>query len=270
MPRFYRWLGENPGSAAVVEYPWFGMWRVSRIFYLCQEVHRRDVLVATARPWMADRRLAMRNLVAADPAAILASRAGYLVVHRDLGREEARLPELPSYPQARVVARFAPRMRNLATAMANRLRREWGDPDWYDRRVLVWDLARVRRETFNPGAQHSCSMNVQEGALTAVPGPSGRRFRGPGAMNSAFSPGESAAPVGRPQPRDSRFTPEDAGRHPEPRQLARLMSGDLPQPEMLAAIRHLLAGCPRCAEVTRRIWQLGERMPRRGPGRPSR
>lgn len=37
------------------------------------------------------------------------------------------------------------------------------------------------------------------------------------------------------------------------------MSLALPGPEVSAVVRHLLKGCPECAQVTRRLWCLGER-----------
>ncbi len=36
------------------------------------------------------------------------------------------------------------------------------------------------------------------------------------------------------------------------------MRGELPREEVRAVVRHLLAGCPACREVTRRLWALGE------------
>lgn len=87
-------------------------------------------------------------------------------------------------------------------------------------------------------------------------------------MNIASSPGVDI--YGRPKPRDPRLILEQANRHPGPRQLEHLMRGELTRLEVLAVVRHLLAGCPMCAEVTRRMWQLGERMSRRGPARPTR
>jgi hypothetical protein len=46
--------------------------------------------------------------------------------------------------------------------------------------------------------------------------------------------------------------------HLEPARLERFMRGESPRPERLAAVRHLLTGCPRCVAVTRRLWDLGE------------
>ncbi|HKI03950.1 MAG TPA: hypothetical protein VKK31_18360 [Thermoanaerobaculia bacterium] len=51
--------------------------------------------------------------------------------------------------------------------------------------------------------------------------------------------------------------------HPQEDQLGRFMRSELPGPEAPPIVRHLLAGCPRCREVTRRLWKLGERAPLR-------
>jgi hypothetical protein len=55
--------------------------------------------------------------------------------------------------------------------------------------------------------------------------------------------------------------PIPAEDHPAIRQLERLMRGDLSRAEAVGLVRHLLTGCPRCAEVARRFWGLGERPP---------
>jgi hypothetical protein len=50
--------------------------------------------------------------------------------------------------------------------------------------------------------------------------------------------------------------------HPDPSQIARFMRvGGLPREEVRAIVRHLLTGCPRCVEVTRRLWNLGDAPP---------
>ena len=49
--------------------------------------------------------------------------------------------------------------------------------------------------------------------------------------------------------------------HPDSEQLERLMRGELPRREVAEVVRHLLAGCPACLQVTRRLWDLGERAP---------
>jgi hypothetical protein len=52
--------------------------------------------------------------------------------------------------------------------------------------------------------------------------------------------------------------------HPEIAGLQRFMRGESPRDEACAIVRHLLARCPECLQVTRRIWGFGERPPR-GP-----
>jgi hypothetical protein len=46
--------------------------------------------------------------------------------------------------------------------------------------------------------------------------------------------------------------------HPGEEELARFFRGELPGPEARRIVRHLLTHCPRCSEVTRRLWQLGD------------
>ena len=46
--------------------------------------------------------------------------------------------------------------------------------------------------------------------------------------------------------------------HPADRQLERFMRGELPREEVPAVVRHLLAGCPQCVAVTRRVWARGD------------
>ena len=49
--------------------------------------------------------------------------------------------------------------------------------------------------------------------------------------------------------------------HPPVEQLERFLRGELPREEVRAVVRHLLAECAVCREVTGRLWALGERMP---------
>ena len=46
-----------------------------------------------------------------------------------------------------------------------------------------------------------------------------------------------------------------AGPHPERGMLERFVLGRLSPPEMRETARHLLAGCPRCQEVTASLWE---------------
>ena len=49
--------------------------------------------------------------------------------------------------------------------------------------------------------------------------------------------------------------------HPDEGRLKAFMRGELPREEVRAIVRHLLAGCPECLKVTRRLFELGERPP---------
>jgi hypothetical protein len=42
-------------------------------------------------------------------------------------------------------------------------------------------------------------------------------------------------------------------------ELKAFLRGELGRSEVRAIVRHLLAGCPRCAEAARRAWGLGGR-----------
>ena len=46
-------------------------------------------------------------------------------------------------------------------------------------------------------------------------------------------------------------------RHPERVTLERFMRRSLPRADAQAVVRHLLAGCESCREITRRLWDLG-------------
>jgi hypothetical protein len=144
--RGYRWLAAAPAPGAVLEYPWMPMWRANRAFYLFQEVHGREVVVAAPRRLLWDGRLAFRNMAPGDPQGFLASRARFLVVHRDLGSEEDAIPDVFQPARPDIVARHKQVFRRFGKATGDRLRSEWGPPDHADRRVRVWDLDRVRRQ----------------------------------------------------------------------------------------------------------------------------
>src|SRR5688572_20999271 len=136
VPRFYR---ELTAPGAVLEYPWYPIWRLNRAFYLYQEMHGREVVVAPARVLLADDRLAFRNMVPGTPKGFLASRARWLVVHRNLSQEEARI-----YPPIEIDPRHRQLFRSFGQGMVLQLYSEWGRPDRIDRRVAVWDLERIR------------------------------------------------------------------------------------------------------------------------------
>jgi hypothetical protein len=140
LPEAYRKLG--PG--AILEAPWIPVWRVSRAVALYQDAHGREVVLASPEPLLADPRLAFRNLVPVAPEALLGSRARWLVVHRDLGAEEAAIPDLLWPPRMGVGRRFREVFQAEGRRLPRLLRRAWGKPDLADGQLAVWDLDRVR------------------------------------------------------------------------------------------------------------------------------
>lgn len=138
LPPFYRDLGQAADGGEVIECPWVPVWSVNRSFYLYQEIHRRKVLVAPARGLLIDPRIVFRNMVPGTPEGFLASRARWLVVHRNVYAEEAKYGQVLADEHLRRLLRFAPRR------MIRELTEQWGPPDVDDPRIVVWDLARVR------------------------------------------------------------------------------------------------------------------------------
>jgi hypothetical protein len=118
--------------------PWQPVWRFGRALPRYQLVHGREVVVATFVPLFGSSPMALRNVVPATPRELAASRARWLVVHRDLGAEEDAIAAEP-YP-----APLRRTLRSQAARLSAELRRAWGPPDYRDPAVLVWDLARVR------------------------------------------------------------------------------------------------------------------------------
>lgn len=138
MPRFYRELGASR-RGAVLQVPWHPVGWQSRVPPLYQAHHHQDVIGALHPP----RRhlpLALRNSPPLRPRPMLRSRARWLVLHRDLGAEEARQPRAGIEPALHAT------LRRIAADTEARLRRVWGEPHHREAAVVVWDLDRVRTE----------------------------------------------------------------------------------------------------------------------------
>lgn len=144
VPRFYRRLAHSGAPGVVLEFPWLPVWRLNRSFYLYQEVHGRELVVSSPRRLLADPRLRLQNLSLARAEAFLASRARWVVIHRNLREEEERWPESGAYPQPQALLHARRTLDHAGQAMIRRLRRTWGPPDEADRWIAVWDLERVR------------------------------------------------------------------------------------------------------------------------------
>jgi hypothetical protein len=144
VPRPYLALGGPPGST-IVELPWPPVWDFGRCFYVYQEVHGLRVRVAAAAGAPPAGRLRLRNRVDPEPAALLASGARWVVVHRDLALEEERL-ELPAGapPPRRMPPSLAAELAAVGERSAVRFAAAWGPPAFADTAVAVWDLGRVQ------------------------------------------------------------------------------------------------------------------------------
>lgn len=134
----------NLGPGAILEAPWIPVWRVSRAVALYQDAHGREVVMGSPDPLLTDPRVAFRNLVPLTPEAFLASRARWLVVHRDLGAEEEAIPDPLWPPRMGVGRRFHEVFQAEGRRLPRLLRRAWGRPDFEDDALVIWDLDRVR------------------------------------------------------------------------------------------------------------------------------
>jgi hypothetical protein len=145
VPRIYRRLADELPPGAVIEALWPSGW-APRTPAIYQQIHGREVLLAVTDVAARVPNARWRNLLAPTPQAILASRARYLVLHRDPLREEAQvrrggMADPGVFPEGyRQVLADLPRL-------VRSLRRALGRPLLDDEAVVVWDLyeARLRK-----------------------------------------------------------------------------------------------------------------------------
>lgn len=139
VPDLYRRLhGET-----VLEYPWVFIWESNRTFYVYQEIHGGRVLVSTPQRILFRPPLALRNAVAPDPQAFCRSGARYVIVHRNVAREEDRIGPGGRTAEGDIAPPLRRLLRESAAGLARRLQSEWGDPAYADRALWAWDLSRV-------------------------------------------------------------------------------------------------------------------------------
>jgi hypothetical protein len=119
------------------------MWEANRSFYLYQEVHGGRVVVASPQGILYRPPLALRNAVAPEPGAICRSGARYLIVHRNVAREEEGIAPGGRLTEGEAAQPLRRMVRGSAAALGNRLAGEWGAPVYEDGVVRVWDLGRV-------------------------------------------------------------------------------------------------------------------------------
>ncbi len=141
VPAIYSQLPDGP----VIEAPWSTVWEQNRTFYLYQRVHEQRVMVSA--PFDIPRRMGIgfRNEVEPEPAAFLASPARTVVVHLKIPWEEDKVV-IPGRPFTRPMPQGLRRAyRRIGEKLAARLHAEWGQADYSDAQVRVWDLERIRR-----------------------------------------------------------------------------------------------------------------------------
>jgi hypothetical protein len=144
-PRFYRSLALSGSDATIIEYPWQNM--STHAFDAYQHTHGRDVIVASVIDRSDERRIALRNRAEPTPEGFLASRARYLIVHRDLWTEAGRVTSSDVHLRKWLKAReelWLP-LRRAADVMTRKLEGKWGPPIYRDAMLSVWDLDLVRQ-----------------------------------------------------------------------------------------------------------------------------
>jgi hypothetical protein len=150
IPGFYRKLREENADDSIIEFPWSPIWRASRTPYFYQAYHGREVLGSAITKYLRSPKLGFRNLIRPNPDAFLASRARYVIVHRDLESEESNLEIAACAMRSELAEREFqdrhPTGRFIAPArqMLRRLNSEWGPPIYRDASIEVWDLELQR------------------------------------------------------------------------------------------------------------------------------
>jgi hypothetical protein len=150
-PSFYRSLAAPGEDATLIEYPWQNL--SSHTFDAYQRTHGLNVVVSSVIDRSSETRIALRNRVEPTAERFLASRARYLVVHKNLRIEASRLVSGDIHLRYWLRARkelWDP-LRRAAETMSNKLVRTWGPPSYEDVSIRVWDLDLVRRDAYKRG-----------------------------------------------------------------------------------------------------------------------
>ncbi len=136
VPAFYRAV---PAPGGLIEFPWFNL--ASQAFAAYQRHHDRPVRVSVARPEVFEG-ASLRTVLQPEPERWRTSGARYLVLHRDVQREEGRLRGTgPGHERLLSrVPQFWQTLRREARRMERTLQTEWGPPVYSDDDIAVWDL----------------------------------------------------------------------------------------------------------------------------------
>jgi hypothetical protein len=136
----YRLVLEEPGTEALLHAPATPTSAQLGILAL-SHLHDRDVLLGVVEERLADPRLALRTLVPAEPGALEASGARFVLLDREPERlahsaRRSRRPKARPAPADEALTR-------AAVELEERLRESWGEPYAVDGPLRLWDLARV-------------------------------------------------------------------------------------------------------------------------------
>lgn len=144
LPPSYRVLASQQG--AVIEFPWWYVWKTAGNSLHSQRVHHLPLFASVPEGPLSNPRVVGPTLIFPDPNAWLASSARWLVLHADSVGDELRLAlwKDPSRSISRFDRATQDSFIRRAEEMALRLEREWGPADISDDRIRVWDLVRVR------------------------------------------------------------------------------------------------------------------------------
>lgn len=144
LARSYALLSGREG--AVIEFPWWYVWKSAAVSLHAQRVHRRPVIASVPDGPLSNSQFFARTNLPPRPARWLESNAKWLVVHRDLIGEELALANLldPGRSTSRFDARFQSSFLAQSELLISNLTAQWGYPDLEDDQVLAWDLDRVR------------------------------------------------------------------------------------------------------------------------------
>lgn len=158
VPAFYRSLREAPADTRIIEYPQV-LWWSGTFYHHYQRIHRKRVLLGHPRDsYLITHRvlhpaLRLRNSVDVfDPAAVRASGAAYLVVHKNPPAELAYLRLVLETGTDQGFAdldpardenerRFGPTSRRAARELIEFYRERQGDPFYEDRWIAVFRLS---------------------------------------------------------------------------------------------------------------------------------
>jgi len=177
VPEVYRLLGRESGPGSVIEIPSAAAWYRVQPELALSRVHKRPVLLATSDPWLLDPALSFGTLVSADPEAVLASGARFLVIDLDrqrlwvtiamIRRRGIEASRVTAEQYERFVRRTPANSRQVqfARRMAERFEAAWGPPQLVDGTVWVWDLAVVAESPGSPRSRQRSGTGVRPGVL---------------------------------------------------------------------------------------------------------